>query len=138
MSINDEYAAAMLSALDGIAAVVGEIRDRLAAPSGDVEPAPDHRRGVLLPLREPAPPATPAVDEPVPLTEPATEPGHVEPQAEPTAAPTADHPPRAGRGSSLVAWQAFAAGHNVQHDSDASRDDIIAACESAGVIERTG
>lgn len=42
-------------------------------------------------------------------------------------------PPKAGRGSSAEAWAAYAATHDVAVAPDASRDDIVAACEAAGV-----
>ncbi|MGW1587317.1 hypothetical protein [Streptomyces sp. NPDC002386] len=45
-------------------------------------------------------------------------------------------PPRTGRGSGVDAWRKFAEDHSVEYDTHASREDIIAACESAGVIER--
>ncbi|MGW2742370.1 hypothetical protein [Streptomyces sp. NPDC001450] len=45
-------------------------------------------------------------------------------------------PPRSGRGSGIEAWRTFAEQHGVGVDSDMSREDIIAACESAGVVER--
>lgn len=43
-------------------------------------------------------------------------------------------PPRSGRGSGVDAWLAFAEQHGVGTDSDMSRDDVIAACEAAGVV----
>ncbi|MFF9088648.1 hypothetical protein ACF1BE_19890 [Streptomyces sp. NPDC014991] len=45
-------------------------------------------------------------------------------------------PPRAGRGSGIDAWRKFAEQRGVEYDTNASREDIIAACEAAGVIER--
>lgn len=42
-------------------------------------------------------------------------------------------PPKAGRGSSLEAWSAYAEAQGVNIDDDAKREDIIAACEAAGV-----
>lgn len=45
-------------------------------------------------------------------------------------------PPRSGRGSGIEAWRQFAEQNDVGTDSDMSREDIIAACEAAGVIER--
>ncbi|MEV8394828.1 MULTISPECIES: hypothetical protein [unclassified Streptomyces] len=45
-------------------------------------------------------------------------------------------PPRSGRGSGVEAWRAFAEQHDVEVAADASREDIIAACEAAGVVER--
>lgn len=44
-------------------------------------------------------------------------------------------PPRSGRGSGIEAWLAFAKQHDVEVDANASRDDVIAACEAAGVVE---
>lgn len=44
-------------------------------------------------------------------------------------------PPRTGRGSGIEAWLAFAEQHDVDTDSDMTRDDVIAACEAADVIE---
>jgi hypothetical protein len=45
-------------------------------------------------------------------------------------------PPRAGKGSGVDAWRTFAERKGVDVDQDASREQIIAACESAGVVER--
>jgi hypothetical protein len=45
-------------------------------------------------------------------------------------------PPRSGRGSGIEAWRAYAEANGVGTDDEMSRDDIIAAAESAGVIER--
>jgi hypothetical protein len=45
-------------------------------------------------------------------------------------------PPRSGRGSGLDAWLAFATQAEVGTAPDMSRDDVIAACEAAGVIDR--
>jgi hypothetical protein len=42
-------------------------------------------------------------------------------------------PPRTGKGSSADAWALYAAAKNVSVELDAKRDDIIAACEQAGV-----
>ncbi|GAA3750909.1 hypothetical protein [Micromonospora maritima] len=47
-------------------------------------------------------------------------------------------PPRSGRGSGADAWEAFAKASGVEFDADATRDEIIAACEQAGVIEVDG
>lgn len=57
---------------------------------------------------------------------------------EPAARKPADTaaPPRSGRGSGLEAWRTFAEQHGVGTDSDMSREDIIAACEAAGAVER--
>ncbi|MFF1498704.1 hypothetical protein ACFVZR_02205 [Streptomyces sp. NPDC058316] len=45
-------------------------------------------------------------------------------------------PPRSGRGSGVEAWRQFAKQHDVEVAADASREDIIAACEAADVVER--
>ncbi|MFJ2249440.1 hypothetical protein [Streptomyces sp. NPDC087862] len=45
-------------------------------------------------------------------------------------------PPRSGRGSGVDAWRAFAEQHDVEFAADASREDIIAACEAAELVER--
>lgn len=42
-------------------------------------------------------------------------------------------PPKGGPGSGKEAWAAYAAANDVDVPEDATRDDIIAACESAGV-----
>ncbi|MGC4886694.1 hypothetical protein [Micromonospora sp. DT227] len=47
-------------------------------------------------------------------------------------------PRRSGKGSGVDAWAAFAATQGVEVEADASRDEIIAACEQAGVIEADG
>jgi hypothetical protein len=44
-------------------------------------------------------------------------------------------PPRAGRGSSVEAWETFAAAHQVAIPAGADRAAIIAACEGAGLVE---
>ncbi|MCU8589927.1 MULTISPECIES: hypothetical protein [unclassified Streptomyces] len=49
--------------------------------------------------------------------------------------PIIEAPPRSGRGSGVEAWLAFAEAYGVGTDSDMSRDDVIAACEAAGVVE---
>ncbi|RPK74461.1 hypothetical protein [Streptomyces sp. ADI95-17] len=45
-------------------------------------------------------------------------------------------PPRSGRGSGVEAWRQYAEQHNVEVAADASREDIIAACEAAELVER--
>ncbi|MFI1607848.1 hypothetical protein ACH4YN_38040 [Streptomyces griseofuscus] len=45
-------------------------------------------------------------------------------------------PPRAGKGSGVEAWRDFASRKGVDVDQDASREQIIAACEAAGVVAR--
>lgn len=49
------------------------------------------------------------------------------------AAAESGPPPRAGRGSSADAWAHYAAEHGVTIADGAGRDEIIAACEAAGV-----
>ncbi|MFQ6851270.1 hypothetical protein K7395_24735 [Streptomyces filamentosus] len=45
-------------------------------------------------------------------------------------------PPRSGRGSGVEAWREFAEQHDVEVPAGATRDDIIAACEAAELVER--
>lgn len=45
-----------------------------------------------------------------------------------------DMPARSGKGSGIEAWRSFAESKGVGVDSGMSRDDIIAACEQAGVL----
>lgn len=42
-------------------------------------------------------------------------------------------PPQSGKGSGKDAWVAYAEANDVEVADDATKDDIIAACESAGV-----
>lgn len=49
---------------------------------------------------------------------------------------TDEAPPRSGRGSGVEAWRAYAEQHDLDVAADASREDIIAAAEGAGLIER--
>ncbi|MFI1467642.1 hypothetical protein [Streptomyces wuyuanensis] len=53
----------------------------------------------------------------------------------PTPTGEGEAPPRSGRGSGVEAWRAFAEQHDVEVAADATREDIIAACEAAGVVE---
>ncbi len=55
----------------------------------------------------------------------------------PDAPPLPAPPPRAGRGSSAEAWRQWAESAGVAVQDDAGRDDIIAACEAAGVLTGT-
>lgn len=58
---------------------------------------------------------------------------------DPASAPAAGEvPPRAGKGSGREAWAKFAEAAGVAFDAETSRDEIIAACEQAGVIEVDG
>ena len=47
-------------------------------------------------------------------------------------------PSRSGRGSGTEAWRSFAESKGVAVHADMSRDDIIAACEQAGVVPSGG
>lgn len=120
------FLAAILDALDDIRDLLA---DRLPAHRGEPvrveEPAPAATPGTAVPLREPAPGGPPEADDekPVEVTEPA-----------PDRPPLPDPPPRAGRGSSLDAWQRWAGLAAVAVEDDMTRDDIIAACELAGVL----
>ena len=127
--------------LAAILDVLGDLYDLLDArlpqpeqggePVRVEEPAPPVKPGKAVPIQEPAPTGPPERDDededggPVEVTEPAAP---VDP--EPLPAP----PPRAGRGSSLPAWQAFADLAQVTYIADDRRDDIIDACVAAGVI----
>lgn len=72
-----------------------------------------------------------AFREPVKIQEPAPDlPPHVE------AATAVAPPARAGRGASADAWRAWADHANVTVPDGASRADIIAACEQAGVLAK--
>jgi hypothetical protein len=53
-----------------------------------------------------------------------------------TTGPTVEAPPRSGRGSSVDAWRTFAEQRDLDVPADATREDIIAAAEDAGMIER--
>lgn len=55
-------------------------------------------------------------------------------QAAASPAGNADAPPRAGAGSGREAWAEFAAAHGVTVGDDLSRNEIIEACEQAGVV----
>ncbi|WP_032917994.1 hypothetical protein [Streptomyces rimosus] len=54
--------------------------------------------------------------------------------ADETPAAAAPPPARSGKGSGAEAWRAYAERHGVDVTADMSRDDIIAACEQAGVV----
>lgn len=45
-------------------------------------------------------------------------------------------PPRAGKGSGVDAWRAYAEQHGVTVDDNAERGEIIAALQDAGVVNR--
>lgn len=48
-------------------------------------------------------------------------------------ASSAGAPPKTGPGSGRGSWHEYAAAHGVAVEESASRDEIIAACEKAGV-----
>ncbi len=87
-------------------------------PARISEPAPVHPTPGVVPVAEPAPDNPPEDDEPV---------------AEP-APDLPEPPPRAGRGSSLTAWQTWAHEAGVTVADDMTRDQIIDACVTAGVL----
>lgn len=130
------WLAAILGALDDLHDLLDDRLPKAPASGEPVqvnEPAPPVKPARAVPVREPAPVVSPEVPkgddeaegEPVEVTEPA-------PASKP---PLLSPPPRAGRGSGLDAWQAFATLADVEHSTGIGRDDIIAACELAGVID---
>lgn len=54
----------------------------------------------------------------------------------PVGAGDLEAPPRSGKGSGAAEWRAFAERKGVDVDQDATREDVIAACEAAGAVER--
>lgn len=64
--------------------------------------------------------------------------GFVDPSAQQSPTPTGagEAPPRSGRGSGIEAWRAYAERNGIGTDSDMTREDIIAAAEDAGLIDR--
>ncbi len=128
--------------LAAILDVLGDLHDlldaRLPAAASAVrpvsEPATARPGREVVPVSEPAPDNTPAGPEPEPDVD--EEPQTEEPQiSEPEPAEgLPEPPPRAGRGSSLKAWQTFADRAGVEVPEGASRDDVIVACELAEVI----
>lgn len=62
--------------------------------------------------------------------------GFEDPAARQSTAGSGEAPPRSGRGSGVEAWRAFLADNEIAADADASREDLIAAAEGAGLIER--
>jgi hypothetical protein len=48
-------------------------------------------------------------------------------------AASSDAPPKAGPGSGRARWLDYTRAHGVTTPDDASRDDLVAACEAAGV-----
>lgn len=119
---------AILDRLDDIHALLA---DRLPVPNG----------GEPVEVQEPAPPAGPPgavpVSEPAPVGPPAggedAEPVEVEEEDPEPARP--EPPRRAGAGSGRTAWAEYAQRVGVEYPDRASRDEIIAACVAAGVID---
>ncbi|MGA5869257.1 hypothetical protein [Streptomyces cinereoruber] len=60
--------------------------------------------------------------------------GFTDPRAATSSGDTAP-PPRSGRGSGIDAWRKYAEDNGVEYDTHASREEIIAAAEQAGLIE---
>jgi hypothetical protein len=85
-------------------------------------------------------PASSSSGGPVRISEPA--PAGPPPNTTPVSEPAPDDqpdlpgpPPRAGRGSSLPAWAGWATAAGVTVTDGMSRDDIITACQTAGVLK---
>jgi hypothetical protein len=145
----------LLDEMEAHGEVLRQILDRLP------EPAPVQQELVLpprlpcsaggegeggpVPVAEPAPPPPPAEAKPVDEPAKPTPPGGVRsvnepapkraPQREDGNASLPSPPPRRGKGSGSDAWEAFANVAQVKYPQGAGRDDIIAACVRAGVIE---
>ncbi|MEW1867040.1 hypothetical protein AB0420_02380 [Streptomyces caelestis] len=64
--------------------------------------------------------------------------GYTDPAAQQSTTPPngGEAPPRSGRGSGVEAWRQFAEQNDLDVPADAGREDIIAAAEDAGLIER--
>lgn len=124
--------------LAAILDVLGDLHDlideRLPAagkteegPVRITEPAPAGPAPATVPVSEPAPD-----DKPEPKPEPDKDDEPVE-VAEP-APDLPPPPPAAGRGSSHTAWLDWARTAGVPVADDMTRDDIVAACRTAGVL----
>ncbi len=87
---------------------------------GEVDTEPD---------REPEPPHAPP--EPSPEQDPPPAPPAPSPEPEPLP----EAPPRSGKGSGIEAWREFARATNTAVEPDADRAQIIAACETAGLLD---
>lgn len=120
--------------LTAILDVLGDLYDLLETrlPEASAEEKADSR---VVPVSEPAPAGPRAPSEPVSEPAPDGPPAEQEPDDEPEPAEDLpEPPPRAGRGSGLEAWQAWAQLAGVDVPEGASRADIIAACEDARVL----
>jgi hypothetical protein len=110
--------------------VLGDLHDLLDARL----PVPYVKSGGPVRISEPAPAGPPP--KAVPVSEPAPDDARGD-DDEPVTEPAPDlpePPPRAGRGSSLPAWQSWAALAGVPLTDDMTRDHIIDACITAGVL----
>jgi hypothetical protein len=119
--------------LAAIVDVLADLHDLLDARLP--QPANNDNGGPVR-ISEPAPAGPPP--KAVPVSEPAPD-GPPEEEAEAVTEPAPDlpdPPPRAGRGSSLAAWTSWAQRADVAVTDGMSRDDIINACISAGVLSR--
>ncbi len=119
--------------LTAILDVLGDLYDLLDTrlPEASAEDAGSR----VVPVSEPAPAGPPVPAAPVSEPAPDGPPAEQEPDDEPEAAEELpEPPPRAGRGSGLEAWQAWADLAGVTYPDGASRADIIAACEDAKVL----
>lgn len=118
----------LVAILDVLGDIHDLLDDRLPQPAdgnggGPVrvsEPAPAGPPLRAVPVAEPAPDVPPEDDD--------------EPVAEP-APNLPEPPPRAGRGASLAAWTAWATSAGVTVTDGQTRDDIITACETAGILK---
>lgn len=106
--------------------LLGELRDRLPAVKAN-----GGGEGEPVEVTEPAPPARP--DEAKPVSAPA--PKRAPQRRDDDEVSLPPPPPRAGKGSGKEAWHSFASIAKVHVPDGASRDDIIAACERAKVID---
>ena len=119
MTSTDVFMGVLIGQMDEL---IGIFQDRSGQP-----PREGGKEGVVR-LQEPA---TPLPAEPV------QEPAKVTATPSPAEVPErkkVPEPPRAGRGSGFDAWKAFADLVGVTYPADAGRNDIIAACVTAGVI----
>src|SRR5688572_15803091 len=137
LGVDGPWLAAILSVLDEIADTLSDLRGRFPVDGGGPapNPAPEVDVAHVVPVSEPAPDKPPAA--------PVADPGEADDdRGGEGATPVADPdqglpppPPRAGRGASAAAWQQWATTAGVAVADGAGRDDIIAACEQAGVID---
>lgn len=131
LGVDGPWLAAILEALDDIADLL-----RKQTPQG--ETVGNEPNEILLghaASEGPAEAAPAVVDSQADEDEPqaAAEPVKVSEPA-PDNPPLPEPPPRAGRGASAEAWQTWAGRAGVAVADGATRADIIAACERAGVL----